>query len=165
MVRPCGGSTTGIPTFCCGKAAAAPRGGHTPQPAPAAALANRTPNRPSAPTLRRCDRFADDLPAGWAELIDIPDQARIDPLAIRDLAGAIRICIVGASLPCLRSLSRCAECRGRGQDGECEYGAPEHGSSNETRARTKHGLEGDACRRGGTTKISAAPYADVVSRA
>src|SRR5258707_616111 len=100
-------------------------------------VANRTPNRPSAPTLRRSDCFADDLLAGWAGLIDIPDQARIDPFAIRDLVGAIRICIVGASLPYLGSLNRCPECRGRGQDGECEYGAPEHGSSNEALARRR----------------------------
>jgi hypothetical protein len=66
----------------------------------------------SAPTLRRGDRFADDLLAGRAELIDIPNQARIDPFAIRDLVGAIRICIVGASLPCLGRLNRRAECRG-----------------------------------------------------
>src|ERR1700724_3179629 len=80
------------------------------------------------PTLRRSDRIADDLLARRAELIELLDQARIDLLAIRHFIGAMRVGVVGTSLTRLLVLGRRGERRGRGEDGERQYGALEHGN-------------------------------------
>src|SRR5260221_5717609 len=66
---------------------------------PQAAARRKSHAQPTVSADVAAERLiADDLLAGWAELIDIPDQARIDPFAIRDLVGTIRHCIIGASL-------------------------------------------------------------------